>query len=71
MLEKQLELKEEIFYLWKFILSKKKIKKLIKIQMKLKDKRMKVTTETFNNIKILKLYSWEDEFKNKIYLSRE
>ena len=49
----------------------KKIKKLIKIQMKLKDKRMKVTTETFNNIKILKLYSWEDEFKNKINLARE
>ena len=39
--------------------------------MKLKDKRMKITAETLNNIKILKLYSWEDEFKNKIYLSRE
>ena len=49
----------------------KKIKALIKIHMKLKDKRMKVTTETFNNIKILKLYSWEDEFKNKINLARE
>ena len=32
---------------------------------------MKITTETFNNIKILKLYSWEDEFKNKINLARE
>ena len=49
----------------------KKIKALIKVHMKLKDKRMKITTETFNNIKILKLYSWEDEFKNKINLARE
>ena len=39
--------------------------------MKKKNKRMKITTETFNNIKILKLYSWEEEFKNKINLARE
>ena len=39
--------------------------------MALKDKRMKKITETFNNIKILKLYAWEDEFKNKIDLARE
>ena len=49
----------------------KKFKKLQKKQMALKDKRMKKITETFNNIKILKLYAWEDEFKNKINDSRE
>ena len=48
-----------------------KLKKVISENMNLKDKRMKITTETFNNIKILKLYSWEDEFKNKINISRE
>ena len=49
----------------------RKFKKLHKTQMMLKDKRMKIITETFNNIKILKLYSWEDEFKNKINNARE
>ena len=39
--------------------------------MKFKDKRMKISHETFNNIKILKLYSWENEFKNKINKARE
>jgi ABC-type multidrug transport system fused ATPase/permease subunit len=39
--------------------------------MKLKDKRMKITAETLNNIKILKLYSWENGFKNKINKARE
>jgi ABC-type multidrug transport system fused ATPase/permease subunit len=39
--------------------------------MKLKDKRMKITTETFNNLKVLKLYSWEDEFLNRINNARE
>ena len=49
----------------------KKFKKLFKTQMILKDKRMKVITETFNNIKILKLYAWEEEFQKKINDSRE
>ena len=49
----------------------KKFKKLQKKQMALKDKRMKKITEAFNNIKILKLYNWEDEFKDKINESRE
>ena len=31
---------------------------------------MKVTTETLENIKILKLYNWENEFKRKILESR-
>ena len=39
--------------------------------LKKKDFRMKVTTETFDNIKILKLYNWEKKFKNKIIEKRE
>ena len=49
----------------------RQFKKLQKIRMKLKDKRMKITTETFNNLKVLKLYSWEDEFLNRINNARE
>ena len=49
----------------------KKLKNIIENNLKLKDERMKITTETFNNISILKLYSWENEFKRKIILSRE
>ena len=60
-----------ILFIYGNLSFQKKIKALIKVHVKLKDKRMKVTTETFNNIKILKLYSWEDEFKNKINLARE
>ena len=36
----------------------------------LRDSRMRIITETFNNIKILKLYSWEDEFNERINNSR-
>ncbi len=39
--------------------------------LKKKDFRMKVTTETFDNIKILKLYNWEKKFRNKIIEKRE
>ena len=39
--------------------------------MKKKDERMKTTTETFENIKILKLYNWENKFQEKILLKRE
>ena len=46
-------------------------RKMHKQQMMLKDKRMKTLTETFNNIKILKLYSWEDEYMKKINEDRE
>jgi len=53
------------------VLFMKKFKKLFKTQMMLKDKRMKVITETFNNIKIIKLYAWEEEFKNKVNNARE
>ena len=39
--------------------------------LKAKDERMKLTTEVFDNIKILKLYNWENEFKDKILQTRE
>ena len=35
-----------------------------------KDICMKITTETLENIKILKLYNWENEFKRKILEAR-
>ena len=49
----------------------RKFKKIQKEQMKLKDKRMKIVTETFNNLKVLKLYAWEDEYLNRINSARE
>ena len=39
--------------------------------LKAKDNRMKTTTETFENIKIIKLYNWESKFKDKILEKRE
>jgi len=39
--------------------------------LKAKDNRMKTTTETFENIKIIKLYNWENKFKDKILEKRE
>jgi ATP-binding cassette subfamily C (CFTR/MRP) protein 1 len=49
----------------------KKLQQRYKEMYKLKDDRMRVTTETFNNLKVLKLYSWEDEFLNRINKARE
>ena len=39
--------------------------------MFLKDERMKVTTEVFNMLKILKVYSWEEEFEKRVLKKRE
>ena len=36
-----------------------------------KDIRMRKSTETFENIKILKLYSWEKKFMEKVLLARK
>ena len=36
-----------------------------------KDIRMRKSTETFENIKILKLYSWEKQFLEKVLLARK
>ena len=41
-----------------------------KKKKKKKDICMKITTETLENIKILKLYNWENEFKRKILDAR-
>ena len=38
--------------------------------MKSKDARMKVTTEAINNIKMIKLYSWQENFLQRIYRRR-
>ncbi|XP_023932340.1 canalicular multispecific organic anion transporter 2 [Lingula anatina] len=35
-------------------------------QMSMKDQRLKVLNEVLNAIKILKLYAWEESFKNKV-----
>ena len=49
----------------------KEFRKRQKLMMGKKDICMKTTTETLENIKILKLYNWENEFKNRIYNKRE
>lgn len=36
-----------------------------------KDKRMKLTSQTFHMLKVLKLYAWENEFENRINEKRE
>ena len=38
--------------------------------MKKKDRRMRAMTEIFDNIKILKLYNWENEFLRKSLIAR-
>lgn len=49
----------------------KKFQKYTKEVLKIKDERMKITTETFNNLKVLKLYSWEDEYLERINKKRQ
>ena len=39
--------------------------------LKLKDNRLKTTTQLFDTIKVVKLYSWEDYYLNKIRKERE
>ena len=48
-----------------------KYNEIEKLFLKAKDNRMKTTTETFENIKIIKLYNWESKFKEKILEKRE
>ena len=42
-----------------------------KMMMEKKDLCMKITSEALENIKILKLYNWENEFKRKIIEARK
>lgn len=41
------------------------IRKLQKIVMSVKDRRIKLLSEIFNGIKIIKIYAWEDSFKKR------
>ena len=43
----------------------------LKLHIKKSDLRMKITTETFNNLKVIKLYGWDDIFLNRIEKSRK
>ena len=49
----------------------KALRKVQKTVMKAKDARMKVTTESISNIKMIKLYSWQENFLERIYRRRE
>ena len=60
-----------LFFMFINVLFSQKFKQFRKKQMLLKDKRMRKITETFDIIKTLKLYAWEEEFKKKITESRE
>ncbi len=50
-----------------FILQKKEYMYKEEI-LKKTDERMNITIETINSLKLLKLYSWEDEFLKRVYL---
>jgi len=38
----------------------------MKQELKAKDERLKITTETINSIKILKLYAWDETFLKRV-----
>ena len=50
---------------------RKQFSKYLKLYLKKSDKRMGVTTETFNNLKVIKLYGWDDIFLKKIENARD
>ena len=47
------------------------IRRVQKKIMKAKDARMKVTTESMTNIKMIKLYSWQENFLERIFRRRD
>ena len=49
---------------------RKQFSKYLKLYLKKSDQRMRVTTETFNNLKVIKLYGWDDFFLEKIQGAR-
>jgi Ca2+/Na+ antiporter len=57
-----------VFYLTKKVCEyyKEYNSKMEKELSEIRDEKSKVTTETINNIKLLKLYSWTNLFMNKI-----
>ena len=48
-----------------------KLRGLIAMNMKKKDKRIKVMNEILNGVKVLKLYAWEKPFMKKVSDIRE
>ena len=56
-----------LFFCISFFVQKQYLK-LIQDVLKEKDNRLKITSETLNSIKILKLYAWEGEFLNRVYI---
>jgi len=49
---------------------RKQFSKYLKLYLKKSDKRMQITTETFNNLKVIKLYGWDNFFLGKIQIAR-
>jgi ABC-type multidrug transport system fused ATPase/permease subunit len=50
---------------------RKQFSKYLELYLKMSDKRMRVTTETFNNLKVIKLYGWDRFFLEKIQSARD
>ena len=59
-----------IIFLYVNYIYRKKFSLYLKLHMKKSDLRMRVTTETFNNIKVIKLYGWDDVFQPRIEKAR-
>jgi trehalose-6-phosphate synthase len=53
------------------MLLNKKMTNFIKAINKANDKRIELTSETLNNIKTVKLYSWEQTFLDEIQSRRD
>ena len=60
-----------IFFVFLNFILMRKFKRHQKLRQKRIDDRLKVTTETLFNLKVLKLYSWENYFLEQIYEKRE
>ena len=43
------------------------LQKYVEKTMTKKDERLKIIVETFNSIKLLKLYGWEREFRKRVF----
>ena len=59
-----------IYFMFGNYYYRKQFSKYLKLYLKKSDKRMGITTETFNNLKVIKLYGWDNFFLRKIQLSR-
>lgn len=50
---------------------RKKFSLYLKLHLKQSDQRMRIVTETFNNLKVIKLYGWDDVFMPRIQKTRD